>query len=384
MYLRSCRNTSAIEVIDIQRLMISFQHIPEQIFDYLDEEDIAECRLVSHFWKDFIDHSRFWRNHWVKKLSLLTSIKAHYMELDEYDDSIEPIRTLLEMYPQWVPVLNYYRDSENILVLQKFVYNFQRVMNPSTRCVAFHMLRYNPFLLAIQIERTELLKLFAKCPIKVDFYFRDALELACRLESVNMVKFFLDHLEDFQVDFGRVIKSTRIQGNTILHRMAQKFGMNSYIGVYDKDAEDCLRLLLDKAVEKGCKLSPIDNWDRTPFQELCQLYPSIETLDFWLDYPQVRFNEESFDFISKPKLHRIIHKLYEEKRGKGKKISSKVDAILKSPRTLRFGRLYHTALKDLNKEILVKAIVQLYRERRADHLHFKKVKKIEQQSQLFI
>ena len=48
-----------IETIHLTQIALRFPHIMKQILEYLDDKNLMDFRLLSHFWKNFVDKQRF-------------------------------------------------------------------------------------------------------------------------------------------------------------------------------------------------------------------------------------------------------------------------------------------------------------------------------------
>ena len=44
------------------------EHLADKIIEYLDPKDVANCRLVSRFWRDYIDNRKHW--YWLQLIEI--------------------------------------------------------------------------------------------------------------------------------------------------------------------------------------------------------------------------------------------------------------------------------------------------------------------------
>ena len=52
------------------------EHLADKVIEYLDPEDIANCRLLSKCWRDYIDNHRHW--YWLQLKEIIDVYSAKY------------------------------------------------------------------------------------------------------------------------------------------------------------------------------------------------------------------------------------------------------------------------------------------------------------------
>ena len=95
--------TTSAKNLDWDKLMMNpgLVHITDHIFSYLEIQDLANSRLISKVWKNYIDHtSKIW---WVLQLQ---SLKNH--------------TDILEIFPHYQPVFTHFESQAKQINLKDF------------------------------------------------------------------------------------------------------------------------------------------------------------------------------------------------------------------------------------------------------------------------
>ena len=110
------------------------QHLARYIFQYLNYQSLAQCRLVSKDWKDFIDHrcdNLF--SHWKLNLSSLSSCKSLKLPSDLFhfwdEEEVPEFWSLPDCYPKFMPILDYIGEQGSLANLETFVTFLDEYLN---------------------------------------------------------------------------------------------------------------------------------------------------------------------------------------------------------------------------------------------------------------
>ena len=172
---------------DFLHLFIGFKHIAEQIFCYLDIQDLAKCRLVSRSWKEFIEDLKHW---YISQLKFAYSKPMNFCKAD---GSFPEIRKLfLDQFPYWKSTFDFYGSKTVKLVnLKKFVYimiNYYQSEEPTNLCPIFNAIlpKLNHEILTFFHEET---------PMDFNFVLSpgggNLLQFACGLRFYDVVLFLI-------------------------------------------------------------------------------------------------------------------------------------------------------------------------------------------------
>ena len=173
---------------DFLHLFIRFKHIAEQIFCYLDIQDLARCRSVSRSWKEFIDDLKHW---YISQLKYAYSRPMNFCKAD--GGSVPEIKRLfLDQFPYWKPTLDFFgTQTAKLVTLKKFVsimINYYRSEEPTNLCPIFNAIfpKLNYEILAFFHEET---------PMDFNFVLSpgggNLLQFACGLRFYDVVLFLV-------------------------------------------------------------------------------------------------------------------------------------------------------------------------------------------------
>ena len=85
------------------------EHIADKIFEMIrNPKDMANCRLVSKFWRDYIDSNNHWYN--LQLAKILKRYKKLYKRDIEYEERI----------PCWIDVIKYFYNNKRCQDFEKF------------------------------------------------------------------------------------------------------------------------------------------------------------------------------------------------------------------------------------------------------------------------
>ena len=185
-----------------------FNHIMIQIMANLDEKDIANCRLVSKTWKNYID-SKQW---WITQLEYIRNTKTTFKYTDYETESLVD-----DEFPVWKKTLDYYGQKVCGEKLKKFVNFMWQYFKNEKKFL-------NPLLQAVNDGNIGFIEFLIDSPI--DFNVRcNGLEgicfhIACYGNQVQVLELLVKHSLDKNIDI--TTKSLKY-GLTPMH-VACKYG----------------------------------------------------------------------------------------------------------------------------------------------------------------
>ena len=92
-------------------------HIVENISSYLDPKSLAQCRKVSHSWKNLIDNDRQW---WIFQLEHILNCEKTFIDYDEKEKP-KVISTIHKRFPGWKEVvIEQFSRKQSIPRLKEF------------------------------------------------------------------------------------------------------------------------------------------------------------------------------------------------------------------------------------------------------------------------
>ena len=347
-------------------------HLGEKIFDYLPDEDLVKCLLVSKSWNSFLTFSAFWKKRWLRKMDLVLT-KNSFFPTFENDPFIHPPKPLFEYYPEWENICNYMKNEESLANFQLFVTTLKKFTfencavdplemalccpkDPQPNCCNC---RHSP-------NAIEFIKLLLRCPAAD---FSDSLNLVIGQQEYEKVELLLNHGDKTKIDINRLetdLDST--DSYTALHTLAE-----DHLG---HQTEPYLKIMFDNAEKYGLDINARNSDGLTPFESMCLVKPyksrrfqqwSFKNkLDCWLDYPEL-FVPNNFDLAPKEKLVNLIIELHQEKleSGEGTKDLEEKLNLPQNRKCKKSKGLTEYALRkaNLKKEILVLTVCELYQER---------------------
>ena len=94
-------------------------NIVRNISSYLDPKSLAQCRLVSHSWKDSIDNDRQWFIFQLERIhnQEITGDEIDYVELKKYKVKT----TIKARFPEWNTFIEEVSRRQNIPMLKEIV-----------------------------------------------------------------------------------------------------------------------------------------------------------------------------------------------------------------------------------------------------------------------
>ena len=344
-------------------------HLGEKIFDYLPDEDLVKCLLVSKSWNSFLTFSAFWKKRWLRKMDLVLT-KNSFFPTFENDPFIHPPKPLFEYYPEWENICNYMKNEESLANFQLFVTTLKKFTfencavdplemalccpkDPQPNCCNC---RHSP-------NANEFIKLLLRCPAAD---FSDSLNLVIGQQEYEKVELLLHHGDKTKIDINRF--DTDPSQNTALHALAEDWLCHQ--------TEPYMKIMFDNAEKFGLDINAENSDGLTPFELMCfvkpyksrsfKLWSFKNKLDCWLDYPEL-FTPNNFCLASKEKLANLIIELHQEKLQSGdgtKDLEEKLN-LPQSRKCKKSKGLTKYALRkaNLKKKILVKTIWELYQER---------------------
>ena len=92
-------------------------HIIDNISRFLDPKSLAQCRKVSHSWKNLIDNDRQW---WIFQLEHIHNCEKTF--IDCYEKDKPKVRsTIHKRFPEWKVVNEQFSRKQIIPKLKEFV-----------------------------------------------------------------------------------------------------------------------------------------------------------------------------------------------------------------------------------------------------------------------
>ena len=158
------------------------QHLAIRIFAKLNIQDLKHCRIVCKLWKDMIENDKSWLHYNLNKVKN----KPHIIMKDDLLNYFNFKIPLIEEFPEWQKVHDYFECTKNIQDLKSYV-NFMKdyFENESNTWTPLHFACLN--------GNIEMVKLFVKSPINIqilDKSGKTALDLAtdnAHLEIVQLL-----------------------------------------------------------------------------------------------------------------------------------------------------------------------------------------------------
>ena len=183
-----------------------FQSTALHIFGFLDPRSIGQCRLVSSHWQKLIDSQKFW---WVLQVQDLKDKRVFPSYDVEEAREKENMETIIDYYPHWKDVFEYYEKISCIAQTKNFLQNM-RLYFRKNKSKDKHLVQC-PLLDAIKTQNIDFLRNLQDCP-SLDFnapfrypfirrkgtaygyYDHDRfnpIHWACRYAKMKVLKFFI-------------------------------------------------------------------------------------------------------------------------------------------------------------------------------------------------
>ena len=106
--------------MDLEALLLNpgLSHIVSNISRFLDVKSLAQCRLISQAWKDFIDTLREW---WIFQLEHINHSKK-MLPSSILDDVVTFSESnIMEKFPEWHGTIETFTKVKSISKLKEFV-----------------------------------------------------------------------------------------------------------------------------------------------------------------------------------------------------------------------------------------------------------------------
>ena len=106
--------------MDLEALLLNpgLSHIVSNISRFLDVKSLAQCRLISQAWKDFIDNLRQW---WIFQLEHINHSKK-MLPSSILDDVVTLSESnIMEKFPEWHGTIETFTKVKSISKLKEFV-----------------------------------------------------------------------------------------------------------------------------------------------------------------------------------------------------------------------------------------------------------------------
>ena len=267
-------------------------YVSLRIFDNLDLKSILSCREINKIWKKAIDENVLL---WKRQLQLLKSKGVYYDET----------KTVIEVFPEWKDVFDYYEIEASVSQLRQFVVALQ-----SPFCYLINENNwYDELMSPLHIEAMrghhQMIRLLVDSPMDFNsrtiwvhdtrdlddlnnHHYNEALNLALLIRDngntilhiaadnndVELVKLLLDHSEEKKVD----VNALDCHKSTPFHVVFQYRAKTYKSSLCDKhdlnvSQEDVIRLFLQSIEDKGVDVTARNDIERTPFDLYCLQSP---------------------------------------------------------------------------------------------------------------
>ena len=262
-------------------------YVSLRIFDNLDLKSILSCREINKMWKKAIDENVLL---WKRQLQLLKSKGVYYDET----------KTVIEVFPEWKDVFDYYEIEASVSQLRQFVVALQ-----SPFCYLINENNwYDELMSPLHIEAMrghhQMIRLLVDSPmdfnsrtILVDYirdpddpnnYYNDdlnvalldrdnghtILHIAADNHDVELVKLLLDLSEEKKVDVNALDCNKSTPFHVVFQYRAKTY-KSSLCDKHDLNVsqEDVIRLFLQSIEDKGVDVTARNDRERTPFDLYC-------------------------------------------------------------------------------------------------------------------
>ena len=342
-----------------------FWLIAETIFDCLSDKDLANCRLVCHQLRNFLNNEGFWKKRWIKKLEKIIMVKKYH-----YNANL--LMSLYEAFPLWKEISMYYQEQP-LPVFQHFVVSLKKQdrqerssfyysMDPLTRIMMDNDVEFVQLLIGSPVNFTAITYPYFPFPHS-QASDGNALHLATRHVMEKMIDLLLKYSMHIGIDFNDWDNF----GQTALHIIADNWSCHS-------DVQRCLKQLLDHAVTRNISINAKNSRGQTPFVVMLKRHACVKSLDLWMDYPAVPFKLKEFEKICANDLRNLIVELFKDMKDKGQNIEE-AERMLGYPKICKTNRLYKTKLAGFRKPHLAAVVLELYKVRKEERLKAKMAKK---------
>ena len=97
------------------------EHLADKIIKYLDPEDVADCRLVSKFWRDYIDSHKHW---FILQLEEIAKAFAYQHDAWEPSEDFHADLDNARHLPEWLDfICDFIETNKNVGDLKVFATN---------------------------------------------------------------------------------------------------------------------------------------------------------------------------------------------------------------------------------------------------------------------
>ena len=171
------------------------EHLAEEIFSYLEPNDLMNCCLVSKSWKEICEKPM-----WRLRLEYFTNKKLLKGD-PKWKWSGEPI-PLVEMYPEYQAVCNYVKHQEsleNLRIFAFFLQEFYSLQLSEKREAGLSPIHY-----AANEGRVDIFEILVKTSVDFNSIYGDkftALDLACIGKHVELVKLIFKYRKEKNINF---------------------------------------------------------------------------------------------------------------------------------------------------------------------------------------
>ena len=168
-------------------------NIVRNISSFLDPKSLAQCRLVSHSWKDSIDNDRQWFIFQLERIhnQEITGDEIDYVELKKHKVKT----TIKARFPEWNTFIEEVSRRQNIPTL-KIIVKYMWIYFKEESMICYR----NPLHHAVAESNIEFVQLLIKSGINLEM--RDPtgwtpLHYACRHSNMEIIQLLIKHLPTF-------------------------------------------------------------------------------------------------------------------------------------------------------------------------------------------
>ena len=214
-----------------------FNHIMVQIMAYLDEKDIANCRLVSKTWKNYID-SKQW---WITQIEYIRNTKTTFT-LNE----IERQNFIEEEYPEWNEVCDFFArgNGEKLKTFVGFMWQYfrndEKHLNPLIQAASNGNVDFLEFLIDSPVDFN----------VKTKITGGTCVHSACVYDQHEVMEFLIKHSH---------VKNINVTEKNL------KFGITPLHFACSDGSIEIVKFLSDYIISKDLKMFQTTNNGETLF-----------------------------------------------------------------------------------------------------------------------
>ena len=167
-------------------------HIVRNISSFLDPKSLAQCRVVCHSLKDFIDNDRQWL---IYQLEHIHKKKKTFIKKDESKVK----KSIKTRFPEWNAFIEELSKRQNIPILKEVVKHMWIYFKDES-------MKYsrNPLHSAVENSNIEFTQILINNGIDLEMKTPNggtSLHVACRFGKIEMVQLLIKHQPTFDASY---------------------------------------------------------------------------------------------------------------------------------------------------------------------------------------